>query len=162
MLRYGLGVIDVIERATAVLRGAVALKFGEAALVPKLHGEADDGVALLLQKSGNGGRVNTSGHGYGDEAALGFGALGQRVELGDRRHAQSIVSGNVSVCLHRDGSGAACCATTKTGPKRGARIICGLWPLCDRWGKDRGVGLRRRGLRLGRNRCRRKWCGGRG
>src|SRR5258708_17752292 len=46
MLRYGLGVIYVIERATAVLCGAVALKFGEAALVPELHGEANDSAAL--------------------------------------------------------------------------------------------------------------------
>ena len=38
VLRYGLGVIHVIERAAAVPCGAVALKFGEAALVPKLHG----------------------------------------------------------------------------------------------------------------------------
>jgi len=38
VLRYGFGVIHVIERAAAVLCGAVALKVGEAALVPKLHG----------------------------------------------------------------------------------------------------------------------------
>src|SRR6267143_3826199 len=54
VLRYGFGVVHVVERAAAVLRGAVALKFGEAALVPELHGEADYGAALLLQESGNG------------------------------------------------------------------------------------------------------------
>src|SRR5712691_8639836 len=122
MLRYGLGVIDVIERATAVLRVAVALKFGEAALVPELHGEADDGAALLLEKGCNRGRVDSTGHGYGDEAALGFRALGQGVELGGCIHADSIISSDVSICLHRVVRGAACCATTKTGPKRGARI----------------------------------------
>jgi hypothetical protein len=87
MLGYGLGVIDIIERAATVLRGTVALKFGEAALVPELHGEADDSPALLLQESGNGGRVDASGHGYGDEAALSFSALGKGVELCGRGHA---------------------------------------------------------------------------
>src|SRR5882724_2410199 len=47
MLRDTLGVVDVVERAAAMLRGAVALKFGEAALIPELHGEADDGATLL-------------------------------------------------------------------------------------------------------------------
>src|SRR5216684_1335403 len=162
MLRYGLGIVNVIKGAAAVLRGAVALKFGEAALIPELHGEADDGAALLLEKRGNGGRVNTAGHSYGDEAALGFRALRQGVELGERRHVQSIVSSNVSICLRRDVRGAACCAPTKTGPKWGARIIGGPWPLCDRWGKVRGAGLRRRGLRSRRSRCRWEWGGGRG
>jgi hypothetical protein len=47
VLRDTLGVVDVIERAAAVLRGTFTLKFGEAALIPKLHSETDDGVALL-------------------------------------------------------------------------------------------------------------------
>src|SRR5882762_11678702 len=97
VLRYGLGVIYVIERTAAVLRGAVALKFGEAALVPELHGEADDGAALLLQKSGNGGRVDTAGHSDGDEAALGFGALGQGVELGGCVHGDNLIVADSAV-----------------------------------------------------------------
>jgi hypothetical protein len=97
VLRYGLGVIHVIEGAAAVLRGARALKFGEAALVPELHGEADDGSALLLQESGDGGRVDTAGHGDGDEAALGFGALGKSVELGGCIHGDKpILSDSVA------------------------------------------------------------------
>jgi hypothetical protein len=76
VLSHGFGVIHVVERAAAVLRGAIALQFGEAALVPELHGETDDGAALLQQKGGNGGRIDTSGHGDGDEAALRLGALG--------------------------------------------------------------------------------------
>jgi hypothetical protein len=91
MLGYGLGIIDIVERAAAMLRGTVALKFGEAALVPKLHGEANDGAALLLQESGNGGRVDTAGHGDGDEAALGFRALGQGVELDGRIHGDNLI-----------------------------------------------------------------------
>src|SRR5258706_7394732 len=91
VLRYGLGVIYVIERAAAMLRGAVALKFGEAALVPELHRKANDSAALLLQKSGNGGGVDTAGHSDRDEAALGFGALGEGGELRSRRHRNSII-----------------------------------------------------------------------
>src|SRR5229473_7285110 len=97
MLRYGLGVIDVIERATAVLRGAVALKFGEAALVPELHRKANDSAALLVQESGHGGRVDTAGHGYGDEAALGFGAFGQGVELGGCVHGDNLIVADSAV-----------------------------------------------------------------
>ena len=92
VLRHGLGVVHIIERAAAVLRGAIALKLREAALVPELHGKADDGAALLLQESGDGGRVDTSGHGDGDQPALSFDALGQGVELDGCAHADSIIS----------------------------------------------------------------------
>ena len=43
-----------------MLRGAVALEFGEAALVPELHREADDRAALPLQESGDSGRVDAA------------------------------------------------------------------------------------------------------
>src|SRR5713226_1200313 len=122
MLRYGLGIVNVIKGAAAVLRGAVALKFGEAALIPELHGEADDGAALLLEKRCNGGRVDTARHSDSNQTALGFRALGQLVELGERHHVQSIVSSNVSICLRRSVRGAAsrqgrdrCCAPTESG-----------------------------------------------
>jgi len=82
-----------------VLRGAVALKFGEAALVPELHGEADDCAALLLQESGNGGRVDTARHGDGDEAALGFCALGEGVELGGQVHADNLIVADSALCI---------------------------------------------------------------
>jgi hypothetical protein len=61
-----LGVVDVVERAATVLRGAVALEFGEAALIPELHGEADDRAVLLEEDRGDGGGVDTTGHGDGD------------------------------------------------------------------------------------------------
>lgn len=70
-----------------MLRRAVSLKFGQAALIPKLHGQADDRAALLLQNGGNGGRVHAAGHGDGDEAGMSFRADGKRrFELGDFRH----------------------------------------------------------------------------
>jgi hypothetical protein len=102
VLRYGLGVIHVIERAAAVLRGAVALKLGKAALVPELHGEADYRAALLLKERGDSGRVHSARHGYGYESALGFPALRQRVELGGCGHADCIISCEVSIRLRRD------------------------------------------------------------
>jgi hypothetical protein len=67
VLRHGLCVIDVIERAAAVLGRGVTLQFGEAALVPELHGEADNGAALLLQECGDSGRIDTAGHSDSDK-----------------------------------------------------------------------------------------------
>ncbi len=84
-----------------MLRGAVSLKLGKAALVPELHREAYDGAALLLQEGSNGGRVHSAGHGYRDEVAPGFGALGKGVELGCCAHANFIISGNGSICSTR-------------------------------------------------------------
>src|SRR5258708_39717165 len=91
MLGDALGVVDVVERAAAMLRGAVTLEFGETALIPKLHGEADDGVILLEKHRGDGGRVDTTGHGDRDEAGsgLGGGCCRERVELELRGHATS-------------------------------------------------------------------------
>ena len=51
MLRDALGVVDVVERAAAVLRRSIALQFGQAPLIPELHGQADDRVALLLEQA---------------------------------------------------------------------------------------------------------------
>jgi hypothetical protein len=89
-----LGVVDVVERAATVLRGAVALEFGEAALIPELHGEADDRAVLLEEDRGDGGGVDTTGHGYCDEAgsAFGGGRPRKRVELEVRGHARSILA----------------------------------------------------------------------
>jgi hypothetical protein len=94
MLGYALGVVDVVEGAAAVLRGAVPLEFGEAALIPELHGEADDGAILLEEDRGDCGRVDTAGHGYSDEAGrwLSRGCRGERVELELRRHAGFILA----------------------------------------------------------------------
>jgi hypothetical protein len=93
MLGYALGVVNVVERAAAVLRGAIALEFREAALIPELHGKADDGAVLLEEDRGNGRRVDSTGHGYGDEAGsrLGGGCR-ESVELDLRGHADSILA----------------------------------------------------------------------
>ena len=48
---------------------------GEAALVPELEGEADEGVALGAQERGDGGGVDSSGHGDGDRG-VGLGHTG--------------------------------------------------------------------------------------
>jgi hypothetical protein len=83
-----------------MLRGAVTLEFGEAALIPKLHGEADDGVILLEEYRGGGGRVDTTGHGDRDEAGSGFGGgcCRERVELELRGHAASSLAFLVNLC----------------------------------------------------------------
>jgi len=101
MLRYRLGVVNVVKGTAAVLCGTVALEFREAALIPELHCEADDGAALLLQESGDSGGVDATGHSYSDEAALCFGALGQGVELYGCIHAESIIANGVAFCLRR-------------------------------------------------------------
>ncbi len=67
------GVVDVVDGAAAALHGlGHAFVAGEAALVPELQGEADEGVALLAQESGDGRGVDAAGHGDGD----GFGLCG--------------------------------------------------------------------------------------
>jgi len=86
-----------------------------------LHGEADDGAALLLQEGGDGGRVDTAGHGDGNKAALCFGALRQSVELGCGNHSYFIISGNLSIYLRGGARGVACCAPTKFGQPLGER-----------------------------------------
>jgi len=100
VLRDALGVVDVVEGAATVLRGAIALEFGEAALIPELHGEADDGAILLEKNRGNGGGVDTTGHGYGDKArsGLGSGCRRKRVELELRGHAGSILAFLPNLC----------------------------------------------------------------
>ena len=70
-----------------MLRGAIALQFGKAALVPELYGQTDDGAALFLEQRWNGGGIHTAGHGDSDEAALDFCVLRKGIELGGRGHA---------------------------------------------------------------------------
>src|SRR5258706_14109425 len=61
------GVVDVVELATAAgyLLGH-ALVSGEAALVPELHGQADDVVSLSAEHGRDGGGIDSARHGYGD------------------------------------------------------------------------------------------------
>jgi hypothetical protein len=76
------GVVDVVDAAAAALDGlGHALVAGEAALVPELEGEADEGVALGAQECGDCGGVDSSGHGYGDGLALVLGLGGHGVLL---------------------------------------------------------------------------------
>ena len=81
----------------------------------------------------------------------------------------------------RDGA-QRCCAPTGTGrglleggkigeiaeigedreSERDTEMVVMRLRACGRWGRGRGDGLPLRGWREGRNRCRRRWCGGRG
>ena len=66
-LRHAARVVDVVERAAASLhRLRHALVSGQAALVPQLHGQADDVVPLGAQHGRDGGGIHTARHGYGD------------------------------------------------------------------------------------------------
>ena len=77
---YVASVVDVVDAAAAALDGfGHAFVASEAALVPELEGEADDGVALGAQKCGDGGGVDSSGHGYGDGLAFVLGRVGHGV-----------------------------------------------------------------------------------
>jgi hypothetical protein len=73
------GVVDIVNRATTMLRGLGRLELREATLVPELHGEADDGLAALVHDCGDGGAVHSSAHGdrYGGDCA---GSKRQRAE----------------------------------------------------------------------------------
>jgi hypothetical protein len=88
MLGDALGIINIIERTTAMLGGTLVLQFREAALIPELHSQADNGAALLLQESRDRGTIYTAAHGdsdnarHGGQARLHFGAGGQNVKLG--------------------------------------------------------------------------------
>src|ERR1700730_16707968 len=61
VLGHAAGIVDVVERAAAAgyLLGH-ALVSGEAALVPELHGEADDVVSLGTQHGRNGGGIDSA------------------------------------------------------------------------------------------------------
>ena len=66
------GVVDVVDRAAAALHLlGHALLAGETALVPELHGEADELVALGLEHGRHGRGVDSAGHGYGDRVVDG-------------------------------------------------------------------------------------------
>jgi hypothetical protein len=100
MLSDALGVINIIERTAAMLGGAVTLQFREAALIPELHGQADNGAALLLQKSGDRGTVYTAAHGDSHDAGWHFGAGGQNVELGRCNHQDFILPDSSRLRAH--------------------------------------------------------------
>jgi len=71
-----------------MLSGPISLQFGQATLIPKLHGEADYGAALLLEDGGDRRGVDATGHCDGNEAWLDFGADGKAaLELCQRRHS---------------------------------------------------------------------------
>lgn len=63
MLGDAARVVDIVNRTAAMLRGFSGLELREAALVPELHGEADDGLAALVHDCGDGGAVHSAAHG---------------------------------------------------------------------------------------------------
>src|SRR3984893_7391791 len=60
-------IVDVVDRTAAALdRFRHAFVSGETALVPELHGQADDVVAVRAEHGRNGRGVDSSRHGDGD------------------------------------------------------------------------------------------------
>ena len=70
MLSDALGVVYVVDGAAAVLCRAGGLQRGEAALIPELHGETDDGAVLFLHQRGDYRAVDAAAHGYGDDLGV--------------------------------------------------------------------------------------------
>jgi hypothetical protein len=67
VLGYAARIVDVVDGAATALHGfRHALTAGEAALVPELEGEADEGMSLGVKQRGDGRRVDAAGHGHGD------------------------------------------------------------------------------------------------
>jgi len=86
------GVVDVVDGAAPVWGGCAgavgagaAGEFGEAAVIPELHGEADDWEAALLEDGGDGGAVDAAGHGDGNGRYGRDGACGSCLRWSDPR-----------------------------------------------------------------------------
>ena len=134
MLGHALGVVHVVERAAAMLSGAVGLQFGKPALIPQLHGEADHGPLLLEQYGRNGGGIHAAGHGDSDESRLSV-----------RGHRQGIEIVFAWTCLYLFYKW-----------KASDDAICGPASALYARGESGGVGPRRRERFRGRRRFRRR------
>ncbi len=95
------GVAEIIERAAAP--GAAGL----GRVVPELHGEADDLVALLLEEERGDRGVDASGHGHGD-------AHGEKVSA----IALSSAVPSISTGKRRAGATSPLISTARRGPLR--------------------------------------------
>jgi len=62
VLRDALGVVYIIQRTAAMAVRSAAVELRQAALVPELHRQPDDGRAALLQNRGNRGAVHPAAH----------------------------------------------------------------------------------------------------
>ena len=67
------GVVHVVVRAAAMPGGAVILQLRQAALIPELHGEADNGLRAVVEDGGDRGAVHAAAHGDGDGSRVGNG-----------------------------------------------------------------------------------------
>src|ERR1700730_6165407 len=76
----------------------IALQLREAALVPELHGQPDNGVALLLQEGRDRRGIHPTAHSHSNQAALELRAGGQSVQLCSAAHALLILRENFVSC----------------------------------------------------------------
>ncbi len=70
MLGDALRVVYVVDGAAAMAAMTFAGEFGQAALIPELHGEADDVFAAIAQNCGDGGTVDAAAHRYGRQGRV--------------------------------------------------------------------------------------------
>ena len=101
MLGDAAGVVDIVDRAAAVLGWCAGFFLWEAALVPELHCETDHGLAAVVEDCGDGGAIDAAAHCYGYRrggsprlcSRLGcdsvFGEWGQRGLVEQRRTSRS-------------------------------------------------------------------------
>src|SRR5580658_870611 len=83
MFGYAARVVHVVVRAAAMLGWAVIFQLRQAALIPELHGKADDGLRAFVEDGGYGGAVHTAAHGHGDRVRRDCGRrAGRGFELG--------------------------------------------------------------------------------
>ena len=76
-LGHAASIVDIVDRTAAALHGfGHAFVPGETALVPELHGQADDVAAFGAQHGRNGRGVDSSRHGDGDGFGIQHLALG--------------------------------------------------------------------------------------
>ena len=68
MLGDAARVVDVVDRAAAMLRGAARFFLRQAALIPELHREADDRLAAIVKHRRDRGAIDAAAHGDGDGA----------------------------------------------------------------------------------------------
>src|SRR4029077_16565139 len=66
VIGHAADVIEVVERAAAP-GCSFARAFRQPPLIPELHGQARDVVAVTLEQCGDGGTVDPSGHCYCNE-----------------------------------------------------------------------------------------------
>jgi len=95
MLGHTPRVVHVVDGAAALARRLVPGNVRQAALIPELHGEPDNGRAGFLQERSHGGAVHAAAHCYNGRGynSRGYNGRGHGGEAGSRRGIHGAVHG---------------------------------------------------------------------